>query len=61
MHWKIREVSSEKVHSLIEEFGISKVLSKLLVQRGIENKNQAESFLKHSLTNLSDPFDVSYL
>lgn len=61
MHWKIREVSSKKVHSLIEEFGISKVLSKLLVQRGIENKNQAESFLKPSLTNLSDPFDVSYL
>lgn len=61
MLWKVHESSSAWVDSLAEEFGISKVLSKLLVQRGIDNENQAEAFLKPSLKNLSDPFDVSYL
>ena len=48
MLWKVHESSSAWVDSLAEEFGISKVLSKPLVQRGIDNKNQAEAFLKPS-------------
>ena len=53
--------SSESVDSLSEEFGISKILTKLLIQREIDNKAAADSFLKPSLKNLSDPFDVSHL
>ena len=62
MLWKVNDGhSSECLDSLVQEFGISKILTKLLAQRGISNKEQAESFLKPSLKNLSDPFEVSYL
>ena len=62
MLWNVHDDdSSESVDSLSEEFGISKILTKLLIQREIDNKAAVDSFLKPSLKNLSDPFDVSHL
>lgn len=61
MLWKVREGYPKWVDSLAEEVGISNVLSKLLVQRGIDNRDQAESFLKPSLRELSDPYEISHL
>ena len=62
MLWKVNDDhASDCLDSLAEEFGISEILSKLLVLRGIKDKEEAESFLKPSLKSLSDPFEVSYL
>lgn len=59
MLWKVQDDNSSGcLNSLAEELGISQILSKLLIQRGINNKVQAESFLRPSLKDLSDPFEV---
>lgn len=62
MLWKVLDDhTSDCLDAFAEEFGISQILSKLLLQRGINNKEQAESFLRPSLKSLSDPFEVSHL
>lgn len=61
MLWKVHDDQTQCLDSLAEEFGISNLLTKLLVQRGVNDKAQADSFLKPSLKNLSDPFEVNYL
>ena len=44
------------VDQLSEEISISKTLSKILVQRGITNREEAKSFFEPSLDKLNDPF-----
>ena len=61
MLWKVQDDQTQCLDSLAAEFGISKILTKLLAQRGIKDKEQADSFLNPSLKNLSDPFEVNHL
>lgn len=61
MLWKVQDDQNQCLDSLAAEFGISRILTKLLAQRGIKDKEQADSFLKPSLKNLSDPFEVNHL
>ncbi len=57
MKWSIKsEVDTELVERLSAELGIDKVLSTLLVQRGISSFEQARSFFRPNLDNLHDPF-----
>lgn len=46
----------EKSQALSVELGLPKVLSNLLVQRGIDSLKSAEEFFNPSLENLHDPF-----
>ena len=55
--WIVKEPADpEKVGRLSAELGIDRVLSELLVKRGVETFEQARSFFRPSLDNLHDPF-----
>ncbi|SEC29731.1 exonuclease RecJ [Tenacibaculum sp. MAR_2009_124] len=57
MRWTFKPEPNEKeVEKLAEELGIDRVLSKLLVQRGIKTFDEAKSFFRPSLDDLHDPF-----
>jgi len=55
--WKIKEFSDEQTAlALADSLNISKVLAKLLMQRGITNFFEAKSFFRPSIDSLYDPF-----
>lgn len=57
MRWTIKSDPNPKtVHQLSEELSIDKTLSKLLIQRGISNFEEAKKFFRPSLEELHDPF-----
>lgn len=57
MRWTLKSDPNPKiVHQLSEELSIDKTLSKLLVQRGISNFEEAKKFFRPSLEELHDPF-----
>ena len=51
-----KDVDKQIVDKLSDVLGIDKNLSTLLVQRGIENYDDAKEFFRPSLTHLHDPF-----
>lgn len=51
-----KDVDKQVVDKLSDVLGIDKNLSTLLVQRGIENYDDAKEFFRPSLTHLHDPF-----
>jgi single-stranded-DNA-specific exonuclease len=55
--WKLKEqADNESVDDLSEALGISKVLTSLLVQRGVTTFDEAKTFFRPSLEQLHDPF-----
>ena len=55
--WLIKETADpEKVARLCAEVGIDRVLSELLVKRGVETFEQSRAFFRPNLDNLHDPF-----
>lgn len=55
--WILKEQADpEKVERLCAEVGIDRVLSSLLVHRGVETFEQARAFFRPSLDDLHDPF-----
>ena len=57
MRWTLKpDPNPEIVHQLSKELSIDIVLSKLLVQRGITNFEEAKKFFRPSLEELHDPF-----
>jgi single-stranded-DNA-specific exonuclease len=55
--WNIKEQAPpEKVKSLSEAIKVNDVIGNLLVQRGIENYEQAKYFFRPALESLHDPF-----
>ena len=54
--WTIKKADQEKANKLAGELSIPQLLGQLLVQRGIENFDQAKSFFRPSLEKLYDPF-----
>ena len=57
MRWTFKpEPNEEEVKKLATDLGINKVLSKLLVQRGVQTFEEAKNFFRPSLDNLHDPF-----
>ena len=55
--WILKQPADpEKVGRLSAELGIDRVLSELLVKRGVETFEQARSFFRPSLSDLHDPF-----
>ncbi len=53
--WQERHADAHAVRSLCDELGISGLLAKLLVQRGVETPEKARMFLSPSLSRLDDP------
>lgn len=56
--WLHKECDKDVVDKISRESGISPVLSKLLVQRGIETKENVREFLSPSLDDISNPFGL---
>lgn len=57
--WKIKEKGDEEdINRLASELNINKVLSTLLVQRGITTFEQAKTFFRPSIDDLHDPFEM---
>ena len=55
--WALKEPADPaKVAQLSAELGIDRVLSELLVKRGVETFEQARRFFRPSLDDLHDPF-----
>ena len=55
--WILKEpADSAKVDQLAAELGIDRVLSELLVKRGVETFEEARRFFRPSLDDLHDPF-----
>ena len=57
MRWTLKPDPNPKiVHQLSKDLSIDPTLSKILIQRGITNFEQAKSFFRPSLEELHDPF-----
>jgi single-stranded-DNA-specific exonuclease len=57
MRWNLKpEPDSLKVNELSNALGIEKPLAKLLVQRGIQNFDEAKAFFRPDIEKLHDPF-----
>src|SRR6478735_4793282 len=54
--WTIHEIDSGKVASLQSSLGISELICKMLVGRGVTTFDDAKSFFRPSLQSLHDPF-----
>ena len=55
--WTVRNVKFN-TEGFAKELGVSKVVAKLLVNRGIYNVNLAKEFLKGDLSSLNDPKEM---
>ncbi len=62
MIWQIKAADknlSRIEYGISKELGISKVLSRILINRGINERRRAEKFLHPSLENLANPFSLA--
>ncbi len=59
MHYRwnaLPKLNDKKVESLANSIQVSNSIAELLLQRGVENYDQAKKFFRPSLTDLYDPF-----
>ena len=57
MRWSIKpKPNKDKIKHLQDVLGVNTIIATLLVQRGIENFEQAKSFFRPLLSDLHDPF-----
>ena len=57
MRWTVEKIpSKEKIKKLSEELNVNEIIATLLLQRGIENFDQAKAFFRPSLSDLHSPF-----
>jgi single-stranded-DNA-specific exonuclease len=57
MRWTFKpEPDSKKIEILSKELSVDRIIAKILLQRGIENYEQAKAFFRPSLSHLHDPF-----
>ncbi|MFN4082627.1 MAG: single-stranded-DNA-specific exonuclease RecJ [Bacteroidia bacterium] len=57
MRWNPKNIpDNDTVEKLSKEINLNKVLSGILVQRGIKNYDEAKKFFRPQLTDLYDPF-----
>lgn len=54
--WKHEEIKAENIKRLSAEWGYEPIIVKLLLERGIETKEEAEVFLYPEVEHLHDPF-----
>jgi single-stranded-DNA-specific exonuclease len=56
--WRIAEVNPERVRSLSRALRSSRQLSTILLNRGIEDAESAQKFLRPDWADLHDPFEI---
>jgi len=57
MNWKIEENKDpQAIEQLSKELNVNKVISSMLIKRGIKTFNQAKDFFRPSIKQLHDPF-----
>ena len=57
MHWESKPIPNEDVINLLQsQIGVSRNISIILNQRGIDNFDSAKSFFRPQLNDLHDPF-----
>ena len=61
MLWNCTEIDELKASVLSESIGISSVVTRILVERGITEVEKAEEFLRPRLAQLEDPFAIKNL
>ena len=54
--WNIKKINVIEATKLSDELGVSLIIAKLLVSRGIKTYEQARKFFRPELSNLNDPF-----
>lgn len=54
--WKIAPHDDQRVHHFAESLGVPAIVAQLLILRGQDTPEKAESFLRPSLKQLTDPF-----
>jgi single-stranded-DNA-specific exonuclease len=54
--WKVIDCDEEAVQQLMQEAGVSPVISRLLVNRGIKSSSDLDRFFNPSLSHLHDPY-----
>src|SRR5687768_9206629 len=54
--WRILQTDEEKVRSLQQSLGVSAVICKILVQRGISTFDEAKKYFRPSLSDLHNPW-----
>lgn len=55
--WVFSQIDKEKSKQLVQETGLSGILTVLLTSRGVDTPQKAEKFLTYS-SQLSDPFEI---
>ncbi len=53
--WRVRQFDADKASQLARELGISSILARLLLLRGIRTPEEASAFLNPNLNDLVDP------
>ncbi|MFQ5486629.1 MAG: hypothetical protein ACE5DO_15030, partial [Desulfobacterales bacterium] len=60
LHWQIKnKYPIEKINAFASELNSSPILANVLLNRGIDNLEDARIFFKPDLNNLHDPFAMS--
>lgn len=60
MIWKTQQFDESHILEISRTLGVSDVLARLLLQRGLDTKSAA-AFLRPSLSDLADPFSLCHL
>lgn len=56
--WNIRKNEDGFSEDILKEFGISKIISQILANRGIKEKSDINRFLSPRISYLNDPFEI---
>ena len=56
MRWELLNYNDEYIQSKSKEFHTDKLITELLLNRGITNKEDVDKFLNPSVENINDPF-----
>lgn len=56
--WELQECNEAAAKEISDNLGVSELISRLLVQRGINRAEDARNFLQANLENLTDPWEM---
>lgn len=54
--WEYSQIDDEMVSEISEKYGVSEIIAKILINRGIVEENTIDKFLHPKLEDLNDPF-----
>ena len=54
--WECTNVNEKKVKELMQNYKINEILAKILVNKGLENKDEIELFINPTRNDFHDPF-----